>query len=80
MTLYSLWYFHCQVLKLLPKILQYEEGVGWVGVQTYVDNAQGTLRVKKEILVSMSGIATGNLPIWDQQSNGIDEIICFLLN
>ena len=40
----------------------YEEGVGWVGVTTY--NAQGTLRVKKEILVSMSGIATGNLPTY----------------
>jgi len=39
----------------------YEEGVGWVGVQTYVDNA-GNLRVKKEILVAMSGIATGNAP------------------
>jgi len=39
----------------------YEEGVGWVGVQTYVDNA-GNLRIKKEILVAMSGIATGNAP------------------
>ena len=43
---------------------QYETGVGWVGVQTYVDNASN-LRVKKEVLVSMSGIATGNAPIWD---------------
>ena len=38
---------------------QYETGVGWVGVTTYVDNS-GSLRVKKEILVSMSGITTGN--------------------
>ena len=38
-------------------------GVGWVGVQTYVD-AGSNLRVKK-VLVSMSGIATGNAPIWD---------------
>ena len=43
---------------------QYETGVGWVGVQTYVD-AGSNLRVKKEVLVSMSGIATGNAPIWD---------------
>jgi len=43
---------------------QYETGVGWVGVQTYVDSG-GNLRVKKEVLVSMSGIATGNAPIWD---------------
>ena len=43
---------------------QYEVGVGWVGVQTYVDSASN-LRVKKEVLVSMSGIATGNAPIWD---------------
>ena len=43
---------------------QYETGVGWVGVQTYVDSGSN-LRVKKEVLVSMSGIATGNAPIWD---------------
>ena len=39
----------------------YETGVGWVGVTTYNDNA-GNLRVKKEILVAMSGITTGNAP------------------
>ena len=38
---------------------QYETGVGWVGVQTYMDN-HNNLRVKKEILVAMSGITTGN--------------------
>ena len=43
---------------------QYETGVGWVGVQTYVDSGSN-LRVKKEVLVSMSGIATGNAPIYD---------------
>jgi len=32
---------------------------GWVGVQTYTDN-QGNLRVKKEVLVAMSGITTEN--------------------
>jgi len=37
---------------------QYEIGAGWVGVTTYVDNS-GNLRVKKEILVAMSGITTG---------------------
>ena len=41
---------------------QFETGVGWVGVQTYM--AQGTLRVKKEVLVSMSGISTGNSPAY----------------
>ena len=40
---------------------QYETGVGWVGIQTYMDN-EGNLRVKKEILVAMSGISTGNVP------------------
>jgi len=39
----------------------YEEGVGWVGIQTYTQS-DGTLRVKKEILVAMSGISTGNVP------------------
>jgi len=38
---------------------QFETGVGWVGVTTYIDNS-GSLRVKKEILVSLSGITTGN--------------------
>ena len=38
---------------------QYETGVGWVGVTTYVDSG-GNLRVKKEILCAMSGITTGN--------------------
>jgi len=42
---------------------QYETGVGWVGVTTYNDN-EGTLRVKKEILVAMSGITTGNAPVY----------------
>ena len=42
---------------------QYETGAGWVGVQTYYDNA-GNYRVKKEILVAMSGITTGNQPVY----------------
>lgn len=37
---------------------------GWVGVTTYVD-CHGELRVKKETLVAMSGITTGNAPIYD---------------
>ena len=41
----------------------YEAGVGWVGVTTYNDN-EGNLRVKKEILVAMSGISTGNVPVY----------------
>ena len=36
---------------------------GWVGVTTYVDQ-HGTLRVKTETLVAMSGIATGNTPAY----------------
>tara|TARA_R110002012_G_scaffold135823_2_gene289792 strand:- start:495 stop:1571 length:1077 start_codon:yes stop_codon:yes gene_type:complete len=42
----------------------FETGAGWVGVTTYTDT-HGNLRVKKEILVAMSGIQTGNLPIYD---------------
>jgi len=42
----------------------FETGAGWVGVQTYRD-FEGNLRVKKEILVAMSGIQTGNTPIYD---------------
>ena len=42
----------------------YESGAGWVGVTTYIDNAH-QLRVKKEILVAMSGITTGNIPVYD---------------
>ena len=38
---------------------QYETGVGWVGVTTYM-GSDGNLRVKKEILCAMSGITTGN--------------------
>ncbi len=33
---------------------------GWVGVTTYLDNS-GSLRVKRECLVAMSGITTGNI-------------------
>jgi hypothetical protein len=36
---------------------------GWVGVTTYVD-ANGSLRVKSETLVAMSGITTGNTPLY----------------
>ena len=46
----------------------YEEGVGWVGIQTYM-GTEGTLRVKKEILVAMSGIATGNTPTYPNVTN-----------
>ena len=44
----------------------YEAGVGWVGVTTYMDNSvsPAVLRVKKEILVAMSGITTGNTPVY----------------
>ena len=37
------------------------DGVGWVGVTTYTDT-HGNLRCKSEILVAMSGIATGGRP------------------
>ena len=44
----------------------YETGAGWVGVQTYMDNSvtPAALRVKKEILVAMSGISTENAPVY----------------
>ena len=35
---------------------------GWVGVQTYMDT-DGNLRVKKEVLVAMSGITTGTASV-----------------
>ena len=38
------------------------DGAGWVGVTTYLQS-DGTLRTKSEILVAMSGIATGNNPV-----------------
>ncbi len=36
---------------------------GWVGITTYVDS-EGNLRVKTETLVAMSGITTGNTPLY----------------
>lgn len=42
----------------------FETGVGWVGITTYMDY-WGNMRVKKEILVAMSGIQTGNTPLYD---------------
>jgi len=36
---------------------------GWVGVTTYNDS-EGNLRVKSETLVAMSGITTGNAPVF----------------
>ena len=36
---------------------------GWVGVTTYRDT-HGNLRVKSEVLVAMSGIQTGNTPVY----------------
>ena len=50
--------------KTLVSGTQYDTGVGWVGVTTYHDN-HGNLRVKKEVLVAMSGITTGNTPLYD---------------
>ena len=42
----------------------FRTAAGWVGVTTYLDN-QGNLRVKKEVLCAMSGITTGNYPVYD---------------
>ena len=42
----------------------YKIGSGWVGLTTYMDS-EGNMRVKKEILVAMSGIQTGNTPLYD---------------
>jgi hypothetical protein len=36
---------------------------GWVGVTTYM-GAEGEMRVKTETLVAMSGITTGNAPVF----------------
>ena len=36
---------------------------GWVGITSYVDS-EGNLRVKTETLVAMSGITTGNTPLY----------------
>ena len=41
----------------------FETSAGWVGVTTYTD-CQGNDRVKKEVLVAMSGISTGNAPVY----------------
>ena len=45
---------------------QFQTGAGWVGVQTYMDNSTTppSLRVKKEVLVAMSGISTENAPVY----------------
>lgn len=37
---------------------------GWVGITTYM-GSEGEMRVKKEVLVAMSGITTGNTPLYD---------------
>jgi hypothetical protein len=39
---------------------------GWVGIRTYTD-MHGSLRVKRETIVAMSGIATGNVPNYPGQ-------------
>ena len=48
---------------------KYRTSAGWVGVTTYLDN-RGELRVKKEVLVAMSGITTGNYPLYDGDAWG----------
>ena len=47
----------------------FKTSAGWVGVTTYIDN-RGALRVKKEVLVAMSGITTGNYPVYDGNTWG----------
>ncbi len=37
---------------------------GWVGITTYM-GSEGEMRVKTEVLVAMSGITTGNTPLYD---------------
>ena len=46
----------------------YATSAGWVGVTTYIDT-DGNLRVKKEVLVAMSGISTGNAPSYPNIEN-----------
>tara|TARA_B100000686_G_scaffold332682_1_gene397716 strand:+ start:646 stop:1833 length:1188 start_codon:yes stop_codon:yes gene_type:complete len=43
---------------------KWRTSAGWVGVTTYMGH-DGQLRVKKEVLVAMSGITTGNYPLYD---------------
>jgi hypothetical protein len=54
----------------------WEIGVGWVGVQTYMDNSEQppVMRVKKEILVAASGIETGHRPYPDVFDSIIEAI------
>ena len=44
------------------------DSTGWVGVTTYTD-CSGNLRVKKEVLVAMSGITTGDAPAFPAYPN-----------
>ena len=54
----------------------WEIGVGWVGVQTYMDNSEQppVMRVKKEILVAASGIETGHRPYPDVFDSIIEDL------
>lgn len=52
-----------------PKIEWSVDHSGWVGVMTYMskdpETGISTLRIKKEVMVAMSGIETGNRPYPD---------------
>lgn len=47
---------------------------GWVGIKTYVD-ANGSLRVKTETLVAMSGISSDGLPTYGVTGDAADDTL-----
>ena len=47
---------------------------GWVGIKTYVDSS-GSLRVKTETLVAMSGLSTNGLPTYGVTGDAADDTL-----
>jgi len=47
---------------------------GWVGIKTYV-GSEGTLRVKTETLVAMSGISTNEGPTYGAVGDAADDVV-----
>ena len=47
---------------------------GWVGIHTYVD-MHGTLRVKSEVLVAMSGISSNTVATYAATGDAVDDTV-----
>jgi hypothetical protein len=47
---------------------------GWVGIHTYID-CHGTLRIKSEVLVAMSGISSNTPATYGATGDAIDDAI-----